>query len=57
MFEPAYSMLRRTSVVMTTIGASPLTLLSPVSRPTLRAPYRLTRSLYFWLDNALIGVV
>ena len=50
-------MLRSTSVVMTTIGASPLTLLSPVSRPTLAAPYRLTRSLYFWLDSALIGVV
>ena len=27
-------MLRRTSVVITTIGASPLTALSPVSRPT-----------------------
>jgi hypothetical protein len=55
--EPAYSMLRRTSVVMTTIGASPLTVLSPVSRPTLAAPCRATRSEYFWLDSALMGVV
>ena len=50
-------MLRSTSVVMTTIGALPLTLLSPVSRPTVSASYRRTRSLYFWLDSALIGVV
>ena len=50
-------MFRRTSVVMTTMGASPLMLLSPVSRPTACAPWRATRSLYFWLDSALIGVV
>ena len=50
-------MLRSTSVVMTTIGASPLMLLSPVSSPTLAAEYRLTRSAYFWFDSALIGVV
>ena len=55
--EPAYIMLRSTSVVMTTIGASPLIDESPVSRPTFRAPCRRTRSTYFWLDRALIGVV
>ena len=27
------------------------------SRPTFAAPCRATRSLYFWLDSALIGVV
>ena len=37
MLEPAYSMFRRTSVVITTIGASELIELSPVSRPTLSA--------------------
>ncbi len=57
MREPAYSMLRSTSVVITTTGASPFTVLSPVSRPTFSAPWRATRSLYFWLDSALIGVV
>ncbi len=57
MRDPAYSMLRSTSVVITTTGASPLMLLSPVSRPTLSAPYRFTRSLNFWFDSALIGVV
>jgi hypothetical protein len=31
-------MLRNTSVVITTTGASPLMLLSPVSRPTWSAP-------------------
>ena len=36
--EPAYSMLRSTSVVITTTGASPLIALSPVSRPTWSAP-------------------
>jgi hypothetical protein len=50
-------MLRSTSVVMTTIGASPLIVLSPVSSPTLSWPYRSTRSLYFWFDSALMGVV
>ncbi len=57
MREPAYSMLRSTSVVITTTGASPLMVLSPVSSPTLSAPYRATRSLNFWFDSALIGVV
>ena len=42
---------------MMTIGASPLMVLSPVSRPTFGAPYRLTMSLNFWFDSALIGVV
>ena len=55
--DPAYTMLRSTSVVMTTTGASPLTDESPVSRPTLSAPWTATRSWYFWLDRALIGVV
>jgi len=32
-------MLRSTSVVITTTGASPLTALSPVSRPTFADPY------------------
>jgi hypothetical protein len=50
-------MLRSTSVVMTTTGASPLTDESPVSRPTCCAPWRRTRSWYFWFDSALIGVV
>jgi hypothetical protein len=50
-------MFRSTSVVITTIGASEFTELSPVSRPTLSAPYLLTRSPYFWLLSALIGVV
>ena len=44
-------------VVVMTTGASPLTELSPVSRPTAPGPYRSTRSLYFWFDSALIGVV
>ena len=57
MREPAYIMLRSTSVVMTTTGASPLTDESPVSRPTLSAPCTRTRSWYFWFDRALIGVV
>ena len=50
-------MFRSTSVVITTTGASPLMLLSPVSRPTLRAPCRRARSANFWFDSALIGVV
>ena len=50
-------MLRSTSVVITTTWASPLTAVSPVSRPTAAAPWRATRSAYFWLDSALIGVV
>jgi hypothetical protein len=44
-------------VVITTIGASPLIVLSPVSRPTCSAPYLSTRSLNFWFDSALIGAV
>lgn len=55
--DPAYIMLRRTSVVITTTGASPLMEESPVSRPTFLDPWTRTRSLYFWLDSALIGVV
>ncbi len=50
-------MLRSTSVVMTTIGASPFTELSPVSNPTLRGPWTRTRSPYFWFDSAFNGVV
>ena len=50
-------MLRSTSVVITTTGASPLIELSPVSSPTLSAPWARTRSLYFWLERALSGVV
>ncbi len=50
-------MLRSTSVVITTTGASPLTEVSPVSSPTASTPWRATRSWYFWLDSALIGVV
>jgi hypothetical protein len=45
-------MLRSTSVVITTTGASPLMLLSPVSSPTVRLSYRRRRSVYFWLDSA-----
>jgi hypothetical protein len=50
-------MLRRTSVVITTTCASPFTLVSPVSSPTAADPCRATRSAYFWLLSALIGVV
>ena len=50
-------MLRSTSVVITTTGASPLMELSPVSRPTASGPCRRTRSPYFWFDRALSGVV
>ena len=50
-------MLRSTSVVITTTGASPLTETSPVSRPTASAPWTATRSAYFWLLSALMGVV
>ncbi len=57
MRDPAYIMLRSTSVVITTTGASPLTEESPVSSPTLPAPCTRTRSWYFWFDSALIGVV
>ena len=50
-------MLRTTSVVITTTGASALIELSPVSNPTLPAPWIATRSWNFWLLSALIGVV
>jgi hypothetical protein len=50
-------MLRSTSVVITTTGASPLMALSPVSSPTRSGPSRRSRSPYFWFDRALIGVV
>ena len=50
-------MFRSTSVVITTIGASELTDVSPVSSPTFAAPWRRTKSAYFWFDSALIGVV
>ena len=42
---------------MTTIGASPLIALSPVSSPTLAAPWTRTKSPYFWFDSAFSGVV
>jgi hypothetical protein len=50
-------MLRSTSVVMTTTGASELIVLSPVRRPTFDAPNRATRSPNFWFDSAFSGVV
>ncbi len=53
----SYSMLRRTSVVITTTGASELTALSPVRSPTRSAPWRATRSPYFWFESAFSGVV
>ena len=52
-----HHMLRSTSVVITMIGASPLIVLSPVSRPTRSRPCAATRSPNFWFDNALSGVV
>ncbi|GBC86958.1 hypothetical protein HRbin12_00958 [bacterium HR12] len=42
---------------MTTIGASGLIELSPVSRPTFAAPWVATKSPNFWFDRALSGVV
>ena len=50
-------MLRRTSVVMTTIGASPLIELSPVRSPTFATPWMRAKSPNFWFESALIGVV
>ncbi len=44
-------------MVMTTTGASGLREVSPVRRPTASLPWRATKSVYFWFDNALIGVV
>ncbi len=57
MVEDSYSMFRRTSVVITTSGASELIELSPVSSPTVPAPYRATKSPNFWFDRAFSGVV
>ena len=50
-------MLRSTSVVITTMRAPELMLVSPVSSPTSVAPYSATNSWYFWLLSAFIGVV
>ena len=50
-------MLRSTSVVITTTGAAGLMALSPVSSPTDAGPCSATRSVYFWLDRALMGAV
>mmetsp|Transcript_67306 Transcript_67306/g.160579 ORF Transcript_67306/g.160579 Transcript_67306/m.160579 type:complete len:229 (-) Transcript_67306:126-812(-) len=54
----SYSMFRYTSVVTTRIeAASRLMLTSPVSNPTRSAPNWAQKSLYFWLERALSGVV
>lgn len=53
--EPQYNMDRRISVVMTRQGAVAFICKSPVRRPT--SPNILLKSLYFWLDSALIGDV
>jgi hypothetical protein len=50
-------MLRNTSVVITTTGASGLWEMSPVSRPVRSRPYTADSSANFWFDNALSGVV
>ena len=50
-------MLRSTSVVMTTTGASGLMELSPVRSPTRCCPWARARSEYFWFDSAFSGVV
>jgi hypothetical protein len=50
-------MFLSTSVVMTTTSASAFTALSPVTRPTLSAPWMAQRSLYFWLLRAFTGAV
>ncbi len=50
-------MLRSTSVVITTMGASPLMEVSPVRSPTRSGPWRRRRSVNFWLDSAFSGVV
>ena len=44
-------------MVMTTIRALPLMLVSPVSSPTWSAPYTSCSSRNFWFDSALMGVV
>ena len=48
-------MLRSTSVVITTIGACELMLLSPVSRPTLSMPNQDERSRNFLVGERLDG--
>ena len=55
--DRSYSMLRSTSVVITTTEASGLIELSPVSRPTVAAPCFATRSPNFWFESAFRGVV
>ena len=50
-------MLRSTSVVITTMRACGLMLVSPVSRPTESGPYSATSSWNFWLLSAFIGAV
>ena len=42
---------------MTTTGALGLMELSPVSSPTLAAPWSATKSPNFWFESALSGVV
>ena len=51
-------MLRNTSVVITTTGASPLIALSPVSSPTLSTPWRdplLNCSYSYWKVGQYVG--
>ena len=51
-------MLRSTSVVITTTGASPLMALSPGQQPDpVGAVDGPTRSWNFWFESALIGAV
>ncbi len=50
-------MFRSTSVVMTTMRACELMLVSPVSRPTWSSPYSACSSWNFWLLRAFIGAV
>jgi hypothetical protein len=50
-------MLRRISVVIMTMSASVLRLVSPVCRPHLLLPKRAAVSINFWLLRALRGVV
>jgi hypothetical protein len=49
--------LASTSAVQQTIGASALTLASPVSMPTCRAPKTAQSAKNFSLTSALIGAV
>ena len=51
------AMLASTSAVQAMIGASALTLASPVSMPTLAAPNTPHRAKNFSLTRALIGAV